>query len=189
LTSKQKTPGLFPLKAYRLSPRRQAILAAIGILIVLPLVLFGDLEKNPAAVAAGTTVWAVFFAVFVVAGWWYPRLILGQHTVERKNIGYTLKTHWGNIGGIRLEPGSEGFILRYPMEDRGAYRFAIAAKARFGNGGIRPYNRDVLALIGERRFLPIEAFAYWLRHGSLRREIERRAPWLTDDLKTRTFPE
>lgn len=42
--------------------------------------------------------------------------------------------------------------------------------------GLRLYNVDQVRLLAERRFIPIEAFAYWLKHGPLRDDLARHAP-------------
>lgn len=155
-------------------------------MFAVPLLAIGGLQHDPAAVATGIMVTAIFAPLILVLAWWYPRLVITPDTIERHNVGYTLRTPWGNVARIRLARGSEGLILRGPMEERGAYRFAKAATFRFGIETASLYDRDVLELIRQRRFIPLEAFYYWFKHGMLRYEIERYAPWLADDLRARS---
>lgn len=44
---------------------------------------------------------------------------------------------------------------------------------------IHTYDPEVIELMRGRRFIPLDAFAYWWRHGDLDKEIERRAPLST----------
>jgi hypothetical protein len=41
---------------------------------------------------------------------------------------------------------------------------------------MRIYDDLQSRLLSERRFIPIEAFAYWLKHGQLRDDLARHAP-------------
>jgi hypothetical protein len=167
---------------YHLSPLRRAILIAFWGLFAIPLLAVGIWMNDPAALATGILFSLITAPIFAVSGWWYPRLVLTSNRIERYNLGYRLTTTWDNVADIRLVKGSEGFILRQSMEDKGAYLFARAANLRFGIGLIRLYDPEVLSLIRERRFLPIEAFAYWLKHGELGHRIALQAPWLADQL-------
>ncbi len=118
----------------------------------------------------------VTLPIFAICGWYYPSLVLTPEGISRYNVGYTLSTSWDNIIELRLTRGFEGLILRQPMEDRGAHRFAVAAGARFGIGAVPLYPTEIVKMIKAHRFIPIEAFAYWFKHGKLGDEIAGYAP-------------
>jgi hypothetical protein len=75
---------------------------------------------------------------------------------------------------LSLRRGREGFIVRTPLEGAGAARFA--ALRGLGAFGAPLYDEEQRGLLGERRFIPIEAFAWHARHGTLAREVARLAP-------------
>ncbi|MGQ0762131.1 MAG: hypothetical protein ACT4OT_08965 [Acidobacteriota bacterium] len=62
-------------------------------------------------------------------------------------------------------PGSQGLVLHHPMECRGAIVFGAARNV----GGL--FNEEQIQLIAERRFVPIEPFAYWLKKGQLHDDL------------------
>jgi hypothetical protein len=172
-------PHTGPVRVYHLSPLRKAILLGVWVLFVLPLVVVGVWAQDPAALATGVLTGAILAAVFIPAAWWFPRLALSEESVSRRNVGYRLATSWDNVAELRLTRGSEGFVLRQAMDDAGARRFAAAAASvRILPGAFRLYPGDVLELITDRRFIPLESFAYWWKHGDLGLEIARHAPWL-----------
>src|SRR5204863_301033 len=67
-----------------------------------------------------------------------------------------------------------GFILKEPMDSRGAQRFADNAGISFQ--GAPFYDVARRQLLAEQRFIPIEAFGYWLTHGDLRNVVAQYAP-------------
>jgi len=164
-------------RVYHLGPRRRAVLLATWVLTVLPLLLLGLWTGDAAALATGLLVGVLMAAIFVSTGLYYPRLQLDADGIVRHNMGYRLATPWSNVLVLRREPGCEGLELMRPMEDRGA-RLA----ARFSQWAmpavISLYPPDVRQLVAKRRFIPIEAFADWLREGDLEQELARHAPWL-----------
>jgi hypothetical protein len=172
-----------PARVYFLSPWRRGILLALWALLVLPLVAIGVWGHDPAALFVGLLAGLILAVIFIAAAWRFPRLALGEAGVIQHNLGYRLATSWDNIAELRRTRGSQGFVLRRPMDDAGARRYArSAAVLRIAPGVFRLYPPEVLQLITERRYIPIEAFAYWLTHGDLEREIARRAPWLARPL-------
>ena len=161
-------------RVYSLSPRRKALLAGLWVALCVPLAIWGALIRDSALLITAALVAVVLAPIFVVSGWYYPKLILTEEGIERRNIGYRLRASWENIETARWKRGIEGLILRRPMADKGAFRFAATATARFD--GVHMYDPEVIKLIRERRFIPLEAFAYWGCHGDLHQEIERRVP-------------
>lgn len=111
------------------------------------------------------------------------RLELSEEGVRLRQAGYALAAGWGDIADVRLERGREGFVTARPMAGGGAARLA-----RFRGVGLRSmplYDPDQRRLLAERRLIPIEAFAWHLRRGTLARDIARFAPHLAAKLASR----
>ena len=108
----------------------------------------------------------------------FPRLELSERGIKLYQIGYTLETAWDNVAALYDVAGAEGLVLHRPMPCRGAS--VLRAFRKTGTGaGLRFYNVDQVQLLADRRFIPIEAFAYWLKHGGLRDDLVCRAPSLS----------
>lgn len=165
-------------RVYRLGPRRRAFVLVTWALFVLPLLLGGLWMRDGAMLAAGALAGVIAIPSLVLV-WCKPRLVLSAAGVVRDDFGYRLESPWENIAELRLVPGSEGFVLRAPMASPAARRFSAATRTRLAPAAVRLYPPEVLGLIAQDRFIPIEAFAYWLRRGDLARDIAARAPWLT----------
>ena len=105
----------------------------------------------------------------------YTRLELSGRGVKLYQFGYTLETEWDNVAALYDVAGAQGLVLHRPMQCGGA-----AVLRAFRNTGapasLRLYNDEQVRLLAERRFIPIEAFAYWLKHGRLRDDLVRNAP-------------
>ena len=105
----------------------------------------------------------------------YSRLELTERGIKLYQIGYTLETEWDNVAALYDVGGAEGLVLHRPMQGRGAS--VLRGFRHTGAGaGVRLYNHEQVPLLAERRFIPIEAFAYWLKHGRLRDDLLRHAP-------------
>jgi len=168
-------------RVYRLSPRRRAILYGSWALFGLPLLIGGLVTGEPGLLVAGVLVSAIMLPLML----WVDlaaKLILTAEGIETRQVGARLQSSWANVAGLRLVPGSEGFVLREPMSGSGPQRFASASHVRIRGAAL--YDDVRLQLISELRFIPIEAFAYWLKQGDLREAIARVAP----DLESRTDP-
>ena len=105
----------------------------------------------------------------------YTRLELSERGVKLYQFGYTLESPWDNVAAFYDVKRAEGLVLHRPMECKGAS--VLRAFRKTGTGGaVRMYNDEQVSLLADRRFIPIEAFAYWLRHGRLREDLVRHAP-------------
>lgn len=91
-------------------------------------------------------------------------------TVGMSSVGVA----WDEIQALRLEPGSEGAILKAPLEGKGSKMMKLFAGAAFR--GVSLYSPEVQQLITEGRFLPLEAFTWWFQKGDLRSAIEKYCP-------------
>ena len=168
-------------RVYRLSPRRRAILYGSWAVFAVPLLIGGLATGEPGLLVAGVLVTAIMLPLML----WVDlaaKLILTAEGIETRQVGARLQSSWANVAGLRLVPGSEGFVLREPMSGSGPQRFASASHVRIRGAAL--YDDVRLQLISELRFIPIEAFAYWLKQGDLREAIARMAP----DLESRTDP-
>jgi hypothetical protein len=164
---------------YRLAPQRRALLVVVWALLTLPLLLAGWLGDDGAALAAGLLAGLVLGLVFLLAGWRFPRLILSEHGIALHQPGYRLEADWTNVAALRLTPGSEGLVLRFAGQTPGYARLAAASGVRSAIPLVsRPYPPEVMDLIAARRFLPLDAFAHWLRRGDLECRIRHHAPGL-----------
>lgn len=159
-------------RIYRLSPHRRLALGVVWAVLTLPLVVGGLAFNDAAATLIGSVVGAILGTVFAAAGWLYPRLVLDASGIQLQQLGYTLSAKWEDVIGLRRERGTEGLILGRPLEGRGAALSAYLATSRFLTA------IEIREFVAARRYIPIESFAYWLRHGDLENEIVRYVPHL-----------
>lgn len=110
------------------------------------------------------------------------RLELSAEGVQLRQTGYKLQASWDDIAELRLERGREGFVTNKPITSSGAK--LLAAFRAAGMPGAPLYDARQQALLAEQRFIPIEAFAWHLRHGKLYSDITRLAPQLPQPLDT-----
>ena len=115
------------------------------------------------------------------------RLEISPQGVCLRQTGYMLEKAWPEVTGMRLMRGSEGFITSTPLTGKGAQR--LASLRGFGMIGAPLYDAEQQTLLAERRFIPIEAFAWHLRHGELRADIARFAPHLREALVSLDGPD
>ena len=107
----------------------------------------------------------------------FTRLELSGKGIKLYQIGYTLETAWDNVAGLYDVRGAEGLVLHRPMACRGAAVLRGFRNTSIG-GGLRLYNAEQVQLLADRRLIPIDAFAYWLKRGRLRDDLVSRAPSL-----------
>ncbi|HEV2747584.1 MAG TPA: hypothetical protein VGW34_09840 [Allosphingosinicella sp.] len=111
------------------------------------------------------------------------RLELSPQGARLRQAGYELAAKWSDIADIRLQRGREGLITAQPMRNGGAARLALFRGV--GIPLIPLYDADQRQLLAERRLIPIEAFAWHLRHGALADDIAGFAPHLAVVLTSR----
>jgi len=158
---------------YGVSPWRRRLLYGIWALFAVPLTVGGLVSGEAALLTTAAIFTAIALPIFVWA-LRTARLTVTPDRIELRQAGGTLETSWSNVEQIRLVRGAEGFVLREPMQGRGADRFATTSQVVIRGAPLYdPYRRQLLA---ERRFIPIEAFSYWLTHGDLRQVLSARAP-------------
>ena len=166
------------VRIYHVSPwRRWGLWYVLGPIIVGLLGLGAAStwdEGAPMIVTAGIVfLIAVPFQVIVNRA----KLELSPDNARLRQTGYELTADWSAIIDLRLTPGREGFVTREPMTGKGAF-----VLAQFRGVAILPsapfYDAEQRDLLAQRRFIPIDAFAWHVRHGDMREEIIRLAPHL-----------
>lgn len=161
---------------YRVSPWRRAVFWCVFapfLALGLALWIGGDDESTR---TAGVTVTLIIGAFLVAWEWLLSRtyVALTVHGVELHQLGMQLRAPWSDVVALSLRRGREGFIVERPLEGRGAAR--LAALTSIGIGGAPLYDDEQRQRLREQRFIPIEAFAWRVQHGTLAREIARLAP-------------
>jgi hypothetical protein len=121
-----------------------------------------------------------FFLAFGVAMYLllrYTRLVLSADGIKLYQFGYVLETGWDNVAYLDDSPDSEGLVLHRPMDCSGA--FTLSAGRNINIKGATLFSAEQLQLIAERRLIPLNPFAYWLKNGQLRDDLARREPALS----------
>jgi len=164
---------------YHVSPLRLWTVPVIFVVIAV-FMLTLTVSNGGTATTRMFAMWmGIFFLAF--AGVMYliisrTRLVLAVDAVSLHQFGYTLETEWSNVSCLYDEPGAEGLVLQESMVCSGASTLAANRYAQ-SQPGVSFYNEEQIRLIGEHRFIPIEAFAYWMNRG-LHDDLTRRAPAL-----------
>ncbi len=104
----------------------------------------------------------------------YARLELTAEGVRLRQIGMNLAAPWIDVAGLRLDRGHEGFVTLHPIGGSGAANLAAVRDLGWYYNSL--YNQEQQAVMAERRWIPIEAFAWHLRWGQLREDLARLAP-------------
>jgi len=104
----------------------------------------------------------------------YAQLELTAEGVRLRQIGMNLAAPWIDVAGLRLDPGHEGFVTLHPIGGSGAANLAAVRDLGWYYNSL--YNREQQAVMAERRWIPIEAFAWHLQRGRLREDLARFAP-------------
>jgi hypothetical protein len=167
------------VRTYHVSPLRRWLLwIAIGpiLAVLLALGLTGDAADRPAFLATAGLVFLILLPFHLIVG--STRLVLSETGVRLRQAGYRLEAGWADIEDLDLTPRREGFVTHEPMAGKGAARLA-----RFRVSPL--YDAEQQRLIAERRLIPIDAFAWHLRRGAMREDIERFAPHLAKAVDAR----
>jgi hypothetical protein len=125
----------------------------------------------------GSSVLAGFLILFGIGFYWLlsrGRLEVSPAGVELRLLGYMLETPWANVQRLRMDRGQEAFVTETPMTCYGAVRLAAT-------GAGAAYDSTARSLMSERRYIPIEAFSWHLRH-QLGDDLRRFAPHLQPSL-------
>lgn len=164
---------------YHIGPLRLWLVP--GIFLILALLMLALPFLEPDAPDSGNVIiyMAIFFLVFAVVMYLilrYTRLVLSSDRIELYQFGYKLETDWDNVAYLYDAPGVEGLVLHRPMDCRGAHTLSSFRHTKIK--GLDFYSPEQIQYLAEHRFIPIDAFAYWLKKGQLRNDLIRRAPAL-----------
>lgn len=174
-------------RVYRIGPwRRYVLWYTLGPLLAFLIVLAAS-----AGAAEQQALWgaaAVLFLIMAPFEWLIrrTRLEVDGSTVRLVQTGYTLATPTRALSTLRLKPGHEGLITREPMEGTGARR--LAGLRGFGLSGAPMFDAEEQRLLAERRYLPLAAFAWYLRRGDLRDTLLQLAPQLATVAEVQAAP-
>jgi hypothetical protein len=169
------------LRVYPLNPVRRwmiRLLCAPFILGGPAMVIFCKPEDR-----VGASVLAGFLILFGIGFYWLlsrARLEASPAGVKLRLLGYTLETPWSNVQRLRMDRGQEAFVTEAPMTCYGAVCLAAT-----GAGGA--YDQTARSLMSEKRYIPIEAFSWQLRH-ELGDDLRRFAPHLQPSLDAEAPP-
>ena len=158
-----------PLASYDLPPTRKIILLCVLGAIELPLLALALFGGELAGLLAAVIVALILGPIAYLAAWRYPRLVLREEGIELQQLGWRVSTRWQNVAQIIRSP-SPGLILREPLEGRGAKTLAAS------NSLVAFYGSTGDALVSERRWFPLDPFAYWMDRGDLAQQLLRHAP-------------
>ena len=168
---------------YRMSPVRRAILDGVALaLLAVPAAIF---IANPRVSGGAVLIFLCLsptIAILLFSAW-YPRLTLSAEGIRARGaIGYSsILVPWHNVERVWLRANKEGLILRAPLQNRAANRWKNWTGISYM--GARLFDDEQQRYINEQRYLPLQIFAYWLRHGDLSAELANRAPALAGDLE------
>jgi hypothetical protein len=160
------------VRTYHVSPLRRWLLWLVMgpiLAFLLALGLTGGASDRPAFLATAGLVFLILLPFHLIVG--RTRLVLSEAGVRLRQAGYQLEAGWADIEDLDLTPHRESFVTREPMAGKGAVRLA-----RFRVSPL--YDAEQQRLLAERRLIPIEAFAWHLRRGAMRADIEHLAPRL-----------
>ena len=165
---------------YHLGPVRLWLVPGIFVIIGL---FFGTLPIFDPGVPdnSKTTAFIAGIALLAFAAVMYlilrrTRLVLSADGVTLYQFGYTLETDWDNVAALNDYSGEEGLILHRSMDCPGAVKLSDNRNAQIRGANL--FSDEQIQLIAERRFIPLNAFSYWLRKGKLRDDLVQRAPEL-----------
>jgi hypothetical protein len=166
---------------YHVSPMRQGLFLLPWGLIALPMLVAGIVANAPALFAVVILI-SLIWAPLAYAVCIHTRLILSSEGVDLRQLGYRLQSTWNNIEALDTTTRAEGFVLREPLQGKGAIRLANASGVRIVVGGaaMPAYTGGRQDLVAQLRFIPIEPFAHWLKKGDLASVITQYSPKLTD---------
>jgi len=170
------TPEAMDRCVYHVGPWRRAMpWMAFGPMLVLAAGLWvfaGSVENRSIGALVFAILTLMLLGLHALIS--YARLELTAEGVRLRQIGMNLAAPWIDVAGLRLDRGHEGFVTLHPISGSGAANLAAVRGLGWYFNPI--YNEEQQAVMADRRWIPIEAFAWHLRHGRLRADLARLAP-------------
>jgi hypothetical protein len=165
------------VNCYLISPLRRSVLWLIlGPFLIMGVVMCFFPDTRLAGIIVGG-----MMAVFLALWHWlvcYTRLEVSPQGVVLRQLGWSLEAAWDQVDHLRMERGREGFVVKEPMEGKGARR--LASVAGFGYYGTPMYSDVQRYWIQNGQWIPVEPFMYAFRKGKMRADIEKFAPGLLE---------
>lgn len=169
-------------RTYRIGPwRRSGLWWCLGPVLlggITLLALGGEGNRSGGfALVLASAPWLVWWH-------WYVnrlRLELSPCGVHHRHGRLVLEAVWSEVERLRLDRGREGFVVRSPLEGKAAAR--LAARRGIVVQGQPWYDDEQRALIAERRFIPIDPFAWLIKKGRLLRDLDEFAPALAASVR------
>jgi hypothetical protein len=153
-------------KVYHISPlRRFGLLLGFtpGFLILIPLLTSREAHERSTGLLTGAFLAAVLL-IFQLLLIERSKLTISSEGVKLNQTTFSIETAWENIAGLRMTPGIERFVTVEPPMGKGLWHIDLLLK---GNG---------------EKSIPIDAFAWHFRRGTLAEDIARFAPDLVKTL-------
>ncbi|MGI8495240.1 MAG: hypothetical protein ACR2L1_08005 [Pyrinomonadaceae bacterium] len=152
-------------KVYHISPLRRFILLIVFtpiFLMLIPLLTSPVARERYAGLFAGAILAANgLIGQFIIDR---TKLTISSEGVKLNQTTFSIETTWENIAELRMTPGSERFVTVEPPTGKGLWHIDLLLK---GNG---------------EKSIPIDAFAWHIRRGTLAEDIARFAPDLVKTL-------
>ncbi|MGI8468141.1 MAG: hypothetical protein ACR2N3_06790 [Pyrinomonadaceae bacterium] len=148
-------------RVYHISPLRRFIpwiVISPIFLLLTPLLTSPLPDERKAGFIAGAFLGALGLMMHLLVS--RAKLTVSPEGVKLNQTTFTLETTWDNIAGLQMTRGSERFVTREPPTGKGMWRIDLFLKGK-----------------GER-VIPIDAFAWHFKHGTLAADISRFAPHL-----------
>jgi hypothetical protein len=176
-------------RVYHVSPWRRRLVWLVTGPMILFLLVAALTDSRVGGGRAMLLAAGVLLVISLLAGLVVrrARLEFSPQGVRLHQTGYTLETSWSNVAGLRLQRGSEGLITAEGMQGNGPER--LASMRGIGMNGAPLYDEEQQELLAQHRFIPIEAFAWHLRHGRMRADLARFAPHLQAALDAPEAPD
>lgn len=170
------------VRSYKISPLRRSVLWwVLGPFILMALLFITFAPANQKGVGIALL---LVMSPFLAWGHWYMgrvRLELSAQGVTQRHGSLILTAPWTLIERLRVDAGREGFVTREPLEGKAADR--LARYSGIWIGGVPHYDPEQQQLMAERRFIPIDPFAYLLRDGRLLADLDEFAPAIASETR------
>lgn len=104
-------------------------------------------------------------------------LLLSPAGVRVRNFGITMEAPWSDVEAVVFEGAGYGLVLNKPAQGRGAKRFALFADTQTFPG-VPLLGRTQRHWQRQERWLSLDNFRWWIRHGDLLERLDSFAPQL-----------
>lgn len=165
---------------YRVNPLRLMVIPSLWLAAAAFLLTMaaqpGERGNAIAWLQAAGFLMLILLPFFLIV--WMSRLVLTDDGIEHHQFGYTVRSTWTNIESMSTVRGMEGLYLREPgTRSRLLRRSAMLLDSITRAVGLPSSFGDAAAL-AEGRFIALTPFTHHWHEGSLKADLQRRAPHL-----------